>query len=124
MEIRELEAFEACVRADDGLRTMLENVTRSVADEGERQPPLRVIDPADGLWLVALAGLWQVVKVGIQYVRGLSEMQIVAQRLEIIARVKALGFDEKHAVQVVERLLKDIRTRPDDDAVTKTLLKM
>jgi len=123
MAMREFEAFEAYVRADDGLRTMLENVTHSVAGEGERQSPLR-LDPMDGLWLVALAGLWQMVKVGIQYLRGLSEMQIVAQRLEIIARVKALGFDEKHAVQVVERLLKDIHTRPEDDAVSKTLLKM
>lgn len=77
MEMRELEAFEACVRGDDGLRTMLENVTRSVADEGERQSPLR-LDPMDGLWLVGLAGLWQVVKVGIQYLRGLSERQVVA----------------------------------------------
>lgn len=123
MEMQEFEAFEACVRADDGLRTMLENITRSVTDEGERQSPLR-LDPMEGLWLVALAGLWQVVKVGIQYLRGLSERQVLAQRLEIIARVKALGFDEKHAVQVLERLLKDIRTRPDDDAVLKRLLKV
>src|SRR5574341_98401 len=115
MEMRELEAFEVRVRADDGLRAMLENVTCSVADEGERQSSLRVIDPTDGLWLVALAGLWQVVKVGIQYLRGLSEMQVLGKRLEIIARVKELGFDEKHAVQMVERLLKDIRARSEDD---------
>ena len=84
MELRELEVFEARVRADGDLRTMLENLTCSVADEGERQSPLRVIDPTDGLWLVALAGLWQVVKVGVQYLRGLSEMQVLEKRLEII----------------------------------------
>jgi hypothetical protein len=32
-----------------------------------------------------------------------------------------LGYDEKHATQVVERLLKGIRTRSDDDMVLKAL---
>ena len=31
---------------------------------------------------------------------------------------------EKQVTQVVERLLKSIRTRPDDDSVLKTLQKM
>jgi hypothetical protein len=35
-----------------------------------------------------------------------------------------LGYDEKHTAQVVEPLLKNIRTRPDDDSVLKTLQKM
>jgi Holliday junction resolvasome RuvABC DNA-binding subunit len=42
----------------------------------------------------------------------------------VIAEVKALGYDETQAAQVVERLLKGIRTRPDDDAVLKALQKM
>ena len=42
----------------------------------------------------------------------------------MIAEVKALGYDEKHAAQVVERLLQGIRTRPDDDAVLKALQKL
>ena len=37
--------------------------------------------------------------------------------------MKALEYDEKHATQVVERLLKSVRTRPDDDSVLKTLQK-
>ena len=46
------------------------------------------------------------------------------QQVEVIAEVKALGYDEKQAAQVVERLLKSIRTRRDDDSVLKTLQKM
>jgi hypothetical protein len=42
----------------------------------------------------------------------------------VIAEVKALGYEEKQASQVVERMLKTIRTRPDDDSVLKTLQKM
>jgi len=42
----------------------------------------------------------------------------------MIAEVKTLGYDEKHAAQVVECLLKGIRARPDDDSVLKALQKM
>jgi uncharacterized protein (UPF0335 family) len=54
----------------------------------------------------------------------MSDTVMVQKQLEVIAEVKALGYDEKHAAQVVERLLKSIRTRPDDDSVLKTLQKM
>jgi hypothetical protein len=64
------------------------------------------------------------VKVGIQHLRGMSDTTVLQKRIEVIAEVKALGYDEKHAAQVVERLLKSIRTRPDDDSVLKTLQKM
>ncbi len=49
---------------------------------------------------------------------------MLQKQIEVIAEVKALGYDEKQAAQVVERLLKNIRTRPDDDSVLKTLQKM
>ena len=116
IEMLELEAFEARVRADDALCTMLEDITRSVAVEVPQQSPLR-LDMTAGLWLVGLAGLWQLAKVGIQHLRGMSETAVLQQQVRVIAEVQALGCDEKHATQVVERLLKGIRTRPDDDAV-------
>jgi hypothetical protein len=122
MDRRELEAFEASVLADDEVRRMLEDITRSVAVEVQQQSPIRV-DPMLGLWLVGLAGLWQLAKVGIHHLRGMSDAAVLQQQVEVIAEVKALGYDEKHATQVVERLLKSIRTRPDDDSVLKTLQK-
>ena len=76
------------------------------------------------LWLVGLASLWQVAKIGIHHLRGMSDASLLQKQIEIIAEVNALGYDEKHAAQVVERLLKSIRTRPDDDSVLKTLQKM
>ena len=120
---RELEAFEASVLADDDVRRMLEDATRSVAVEVPQQPP-RHIDVTAGLWLVGLAALWQLVKVGIHHLRGMSDTVMLQKQLEVIAEVKALGYDEKHAAQVVERLLKSIRTRPDDDSMLKSLQKM
>jgi uncharacterized protein (UPF0335 family) len=79
---------------------------------------------AAGLWLVGLVGLWQSAKVGIQHLRGMRDAAVLRKQVEVIAEVKALGYDEKQVAQVVERLLKTIRTRPDDDSVLKTLQKM
>jgi hypothetical protein len=123
MDRRELEAFEASILADDEVRRMLEDITRTVAVEGQQQSPVR-LDVTGALWLVGLAGLWQLVKVGIQHLRGMSDVILLQKQIEVIAEVKALGYDEKQAAQVVERLLKSIRTRPDDDSVLKTLQKM
>jgi hypothetical protein len=120
---RELEAFEASVLADDEVRRMLEDITHSVAVEVQQQSPTRV-DVTMGLWLVGLTSLWQLAKVGIQHLRGLSDTAVLQQQVAVIAEVKALGYDEKQAAQVVERLLKGIRTRPDDDTVLKALQKM
>ena len=119
----ELEAFEASVLADDEVRRMLEDVTHSVAEKVQQQAPIRV-DVTMGLWLVGLASLWQLAKVGIHHVRGMSDITLLQKQVEVIAEVKALGYDEKQTTQVVERLLKSIRTRHDDDSVLKALQKM
>jgi hypothetical protein len=124
MDRRELEAFEASVLADDEVRRMLEDVTHSVAVEVEQQTSTRV-DVTMGLWLVGLASLWQLVKVGIHHLRGLSDTAVLQKQVEVVAEVKkTLKSDEKQAAQVVERMLKSIRTRPDDDTVLKALQKM
>jgi hypothetical protein len=123
MDRGELEAFEARVLADDEVRRMLEDITRSVAVKVQQQSPIRV-DVTAALWLVGLAGLWQLAKVGIHHLRGMSDTAVLQKQIEVIAEVKALGYDEKQAAQVVERLFKSVRTRPDDDSVLKTLQKM
>jgi hypothetical protein len=120
---QELEAFEASVLADDEVRRMLEDITHSVAVEVQQQSPTRV-DVTMGLWLVGLASLWQLAKVGIHHLRGMSDIIVLQKQVEVIAEVKTLGCDEKQATQLVERLLKGIRTRSDDDMVLKTLQKM
>ncbi len=120
---RGLEAFETSVLADDEVRRMLEDITHSVAVELQQQSPTRV-DVTLGMWLVGLASLWLLAKVGIHHLRGMSDTAVLQTQVEVIAEVKALGYDEKHAAQVVERLLKGIRTRPDDDSMLKALQKM
>jgi hypothetical protein len=120
---RELEAFEASVLADDEVRSMLEDITRSVAVEVQQQSARR-LDVTAALWLVGVAGLRQLVKVGIHHLRGMSDTSMLQKQIEVVAEVKALGYEEKQTTQVVERLLKGIRKRPDDDSVLKTLQKM
>jgi hypothetical protein len=121
--MQELEAFEASIRADNGLRYMLEDVTGKVAVEVERQSPTRV-DLTAGLWLVGLAGLWLLVKFGIHHLRSMSDVNALQKQVEVIARLKELGYDPKQATQVIEHLLKDIRTGPNDDTVLQTLQKL
>lgn len=77
-----------------------------------------------GLWLVGLAGLWLLVKVGVNRLRGINEAAALAKQVEVIARLKELGYDEKQAAKVVENLLKGLRTRPDDDAILQKLQKL
>ena len=89
MDRRQLEAFEASVLADDEVRRMLEDITHSVAVEVQQQSPTRV-DVTMGLWLVGLASLWQLVKVGIHYLRGLSDTALLQKQVEVVAKVKTL----------------------------------
>ena len=90
MDRRELETFEASVLADDEVRRMLEDVTHSVAVEVQQQSPTRV-DVTMGLWLVGLASLWQLAKVGIQHLRGMSDTAVLQQQVAVITDVKVLG---------------------------------
>ena len=102
---RELEAFEASVLADDEVRRILEDIAHSVAVEVQQQSPT-CVDVTMGLWLVGLASLWQLVKVGIQHLRGMSDTAVLQKQVEVVAEVKTLGYNEKQAAQVVERLLR------------------
>ena len=73
---RELEAFEASILADDKVRRILEDITRTVAVEVQQQSPVR-LDVTAGLWMVGLAGLWLLAKVGIQHFRGMSDATVL-----------------------------------------------
>ncbi len=123
IDMRELEAFEANVQADDNVRRMLEEITRDAAGEVQQEAVTKA-DPALGLSIVALAGLWLLLKVGINHLRGMSDAEILDQQIDKIAKLKELGYDDKQATAVVERLLKSIRTRPDDDSVLSALKKL
>lgn len=119
--MQEIEAFEGQVRADAAVRRLLEDVTQDVAEADARPSPTR-LDPTAALWLVGVVGLWKLAKVGIDHLRGLSEVALVTKQIELVREMQTLGCDAKQATQVVERLLKDLRTRPDNDPVLKRLL--
>lgn len=121
--LQELEAFEAQVQTDEVLRTLLEDLIRSVADEGEPASRTR-FDPTAGLWLVGVAALWKLASVGIDHLRGLSESAQIAKQLDLVREMQALGCEPKQATQMVARLLKELRTRPAHDVVLKRLLEL
>ncbi|MGE3541106.1 MAG: hypothetical protein AB7N91_27190 [Candidatus Tectimicrobiota bacterium] len=121
--MQEIEVFEAQVCADEAVRRLLEDLTRSLV-EADAGPSSTRLDPTAGLWLVGVVGLWKLAKVGIDYLRGLSEVALVTKQLELVREMQSLGCDAKQAAQVVERLLKGLRTRPDNDPVLKRLLQV
>lgn len=123
IDSRELEVFEKQVQADESLRNLITEATTGVAAETDLASPTR-FDPAMGLWLVGLSGLWLLGKVGINHLLSMSEASALEKQVEVIARLKELGYDETQSAQVVENLLKGIRARPGDDSVLKTLQKV
>lgn len=123
IDSRELEGFEEHVQADESLRNLITEATTGVAAETHLVSPTRMV-PVMGLWLVGLSGLWLLGKVGINHLRNMSETHALEKQVEVIAKLHELGHDETQSAQVVENLLKGIRTRPDDDAVLKTLQKV
>lgn len=123
IDSRELEAFEEQVQSDESLRHLIIEATKGITAETDLVSPTR-FDPAMGLWLVGLSGLWLLVKVGINHLRSMSEANALQKQVEVIARLKELGYDETQSAQVVENLLKGIRARPGDDSVLKTLQKL
>jgi hypothetical protein len=91
MDRRGLEAFEASILADDEVRRMLEDITRSVAVEAQQQSPTH-LDVMAGLWLLGLAALWQPVKVGIHHLRSMSDTTVLQKQVEVIARGEGAGI--------------------------------
>ena len=81
-------------------------------------------DPATvALSLVAAAALWRLLSVGIETLRSMSHDAAVRRRIELIGELQQLGYG-RQAPFIVERLLKDLRQRPADDAVLQALAKL
>ena len=98
-----------------------------VAEDAEFQEAMggtRFVDPISvGLSLVAVSALWQLLKVGIGTLRRMSEDAALKRRIELIRQLKEMGYG-RQAPFIVERLLKEMRERPEDDPVLKALTKM
>ena len=84
----------------------------------------RCFDPTSAaLSLIATAALWKLVCVGITTLRGMTENALLGQRVQLIRELRDMGY-ERQAPYIVDRLLKDMRDRPEDDPVLKKIAEL
>ena len=102
----------------------VESLLEQVAEDASAEEMTAVTrDPATvALSLVAAAALWKLLSVGIETLRSMSHEAAVQRRIEI-GELQQLGYG-RQAPFILERLLKDLRQRPADDAVLQALAKL
>ena len=76
-----------------------------------------------GLSLVAVAALWKLLSVGIGALRRMSEDATIERRIQLIRQLQEMGY-ERQAPFIVDRLLREMRERSEDDPVLKKLTEM
>ena len=119
----EIETFQGSIQSAPEIQALVEGVAAS-AEFQEATDPTRFGDPLSAsLSLVAVAALWQLLRVGIGALRRLSEDATVERRIHLIRELQQMGY-ERQAPFIVDRLLQEIRARPEDDPVLKQLMEM
>ncbi len=69
------------------------------------------------------AAAWKLLSVGIDTLRTMSEDATAQRRIQLIRELQEMGY-ERQAPFIVDRLLKEMRERPEDDPVLKKLTEM
>lgn len=118
----QIETFQANIQSEPGIVALVDSVAEDAefreATAGTRFDPLSA-----GLSLVAVAALWKLLDAGIGALRRMGENATVERRIRLIGQLQDMGY-ERQAPFIVDRLLKEIRERPDDDPVLKKLMEM
>ena len=121
VSLNELEGFEKRVQGSAVIRPFLADIVSggSVSSDG-RSRDLADVGIA-GLWAVANVGLLLLLKMGVDHLRGMSELAIAKRRLKLIDELVKDGYDRAEASSLIERLLTRIRSEPDNSAVLESL---
>jgi len=118
----EIETFQTNIQSVPEIMALVESVAEDAefqeATAGTRFDPMSA-----GLSLVAVAALWKLLNVGIGVLRRMSEDATVEQRIQLIRQLQEMGY-ERQAPFIVDRLLKEMRERPEADPVLKKLTEM
>ncbi len=119
----EIKTLQTNIQSVPEIRALVDSVAEDAEFE-ESMTGTKIGDPLSaGLSLVAVAALWQLVSIGIETLRRMSENATVERRVELIRQLQAMGY-ERQAPFIVDRLLKEMRERPADDPVLKALVRM
>ena len=119
----EIETFQTNIQSVPEIMAIVDGVAED-AEFQESTAGTRFSDPLSaGLSLVAVAALWKLLSVGIGTLRRMSEDATVERRIQHIRELQDMGY-ERQAPFIVDRLINEIRERPEDEPVLKKLTEM
>jgi len=119
----DIETFQTNIQSVPEIMALVDGVAEE-AEFQESTAATRFGDPLSvSLSLVAVAALWKLLGVGIGVLRRMGEDATVERRIQLIRELAELGY-ERQAPLIVDRLLEEIRERPEDDPVLKKLTEM
>ena len=119
----DIESLQARIQSEPELMALLDGLSEDAAFQ-ESMSGTRLADPLSaGLSLVAVAALWRLLSVGIGTLRRMSEDAALERRIQLIRQLQESGY-ERQAPFIVDRLLKEMRERPQDDPVLNQLTKL
>ena len=118
----EIETFQTNIQTVPEIMALMDGVAED-AEFQESTAGTRFDPTSVGLSLVAIAALWKLLNVGIDTLRRMSEDATAQRRIQLIRELQEMGY-ERQAPFIVDRLLKEMRERPEDDPVLKKLTEM
>lgn len=119
------DRFDRLVRDDAELASYLQDLAGDALGGEELETPQRYISGAEVALVVAAYGVWSLLKIGVDHLRGLSEAVLAEKRAELVGDLhRDLGISPEKAEPVVTRIYKDIRERSSDDPILKKLLNI
>ena len=119
----DIETFQSSLQSQPEIMALLDAVSADAAFQ-ESMSATRAVDPLSAsLSLVAVAALWRLLQLGIGTLRRMSEDATLKRRIELIRQLQQAGY-EREAPLIVDRLLKEMRGRPDDDPLLKKLIAL
>jgi hypothetical protein len=115
----EIETFQTNIQTVPEIMALVDGVAED-AEFQESTAGTRFDPTSVGLSLVAVAALWKLLNVGVGALRMMSEDVTLERRIQLIGELREMGY-ERQAPLIVDRLLKEMRERPEDDPVLKKL---
>jgi hypothetical protein len=124
LDIHELEAFEQRVKKKPAVRAFLEDAISKCSLHMDAEGRDLADLGATGLWAVANAALLLLTKVGIDYLRGLSELALAKKRFELVGVLTQEGWDRKDVVALFDSFFRRIRAESDGSVLLRSLKAM
>ncbi len=118
-----IELFQTRIQSVPEIAVLVNGVSED-AEVRESTNGTKIGDPMSiGLSLVIVAALWKLLNIGIGALRTMSEDTTAERRIQLIRQLQEMGYD-RQAPFIVDRLLKEMRERPEDDPVLTKLTEL